>query len=132
MSVPQRREQERERFMPDETGYRWKSIGGRIREARVKMGLTQRQLGELLEVTPHTVWYWESGKSKPTHEHLVELAYRCEVSTDWLLGRDGVEAKLREETNASFSDAIAGLPKEDLNAIFAFIEFVRERRRARS
>lgn len=25
---------------------------------------------------------------KPTADHLVELAYRCETSTDWLLGRD--------------------------------------------
>ena len=25
---------------------------------------------------------------KPTADHLAELAYRCETSTDWLLGRD--------------------------------------------
>ena len=66
---------------------------------------------------------------KPTSERLVELAYQCQVTTDWLLGRDVVEAEVLKETEASFRDAIAGLPLEDLESIQEFIRFVRERRR---
>ena len=115
--------------MPKARGYKWNSIGSRVREARTKAGFTQRQLSELLEVSSHTVWCWEAGRMKPTHERLVELAYQCQVTTDWLLGRDVVEAEVHKETEASFRDAITGLPLEDLQSIQEFIRFVRERRR---
>ena len=79
--------------------------------------------------SPHAVWCWEAGKMKPSHEHLLELAYRCEVSTDWILGRDVVEAELLKEADVSFSNAVSGLPTEDVESIMEFIRFVRERRR---
>ena len=72
--------------MPDDRGYKWQESGARIREARMRVGLTQREVSELLGVSAHTVWCWEAGKTKPSGEHLVDLASRCEVSTDWLLG----------------------------------------------
>ncbi len=115
--------------MTDDRGYRWKSIGARIKEARLKVGLTQKEVSELLGVTPHAVWSWEAGKMKPTHEHLVELAHRLETSTDWLLGRDVVEAEILKEADVSFRNAIEGLPMEDLESIMDFIRFVREQRR---
>ena len=115
--------------MPEARGYKWKNIGARIRDARTKAGFTQRQLSELLDVSAHTVWCWEAGRMKPAHARLVELAYQCGVTTDWLLGRDLVEAEVLKETEASFRDAVAGLPLEDLESIQEFIRFVRERRR---
>ena len=115
--------------VPEPRGYKWKNIGTRISEARTKAGFTQRQLSELLGVSSQTVWCWEAGRMKPTHERLLELAFQCQVTTDWLLGRDVVEAEVLKETEASFRDAIAGLPLEDLESIQEFIRFVRERRR---
>ena len=115
--------------MTDDRGYRWKSIGARIKEARLKVGLTQKEVSELVGVTPHAVWSWEAGKMKPTHEHLVELAHHLETSTDWLLGRDAVEAEILKEADVSFRNAIEGLPMEDLQSIMEFIRFVREQRR---
>ena len=117
--------------MPDKQGYRWKNIGSRIKEARQRVGLTQKQMAELVGVSSHAVWCWESGKMKPSHEHLVELAYRCEMSTDWILGRDVLEAELLKEADVSFRNAIEGLPMEDVESIQEFIRFVRERRRRR-
>ena len=118
--------------MPGDTGYKWKDIGSRIREARTRVGLTQKQMAELIGVSSHAVWCWESGKMKPSHENLLELAYRCEVSTDWLLGRDVLEAELLKEADVSFRNAISGLPIEDVESIQEFIRFVRERRRRRT
>ena len=69
------------------------------------------------------------GKTKPSGEHLVDFASRCEVSTDWLLGCEVVEAELLEETKVSFRDAVAGLPREAIEEIRHFIAFVREQRR---
>ena len=115
--------------MPNDRGYRWRASGARIREARTKVGLTQKEVSELLGVSAHAVWCWEAGKTKPSGEHLVELASRCEVSTDWLLGRDVVEAEVLDEAEVSFRSSVAGLPLEDLTSIQNFIEFVREQRR---
>lgn len=114
---------------PEDQGYRWKDIGNRIKNARLKVGLTQRQVSDLLRVSAHAVWSWEAGKMKPTPEHLVELAHHFEVSVDWLLGRDVVENQILEETDVSFRNAISGLPMEDLESIREFIQFVREQRR---
>ena len=118
--------------MPDDTGYKWKDIGSRIKEARTRVGLTQKQMAELIGVSSHAVWCWESGKMKPSHENLLELANRCEVSTDWILGRDVLEAELLKEADVSFRNAISGLPIEDVESIQEFIRFVRERRRRRT
>ena len=52
--------------VPDARGYKWKSIGARISEARTEAGFTQRQLSELLGVSSQTVWCWEAGRMKPT------------------------------------------------------------------
>ena len=115
--------------MTEDRGYRWKGIGARIKEARLRAGLTQRRMSKLVGVSPHAVWSWESGKMKPTPEHLLELAYQCETSTDWLLGRDVVEAEILKEADVSFRNAIEGLPMEDLESIMEFIRFVRDQRR---
>ncbi len=115
--------------MTEDRGYKWRESGARIREARTKAGLTQREVSELLGVSSHAVWCWEAGKTKPSAEHLVQLASRCQVSTDWLLGREVVETDLLEEVDASFRNAVANLPPEDLKEIQDFIDFVREQRR---
>ena len=118
--------------MTDSGEYRWKGIGDRIREARTKLGLTQAQLAGQVGVSSQTVWSWEAGRAKPTHEHLEEIAFRCEVSTAWILGRDVVEAELLREASVSFYDAVEGLPMEDLETIQSFIRFVRQERRRRT
>ncbi|HXF67667.1 MAG TPA: helix-turn-helix domain-containing protein [Burkholderiales bacterium] len=50
----------------------------RIREIRARLGLTQRELGELLNVSPRTVQDWEQGRHAPRSSAilLLELADR--------------------------------------------------------
>ena len=117
--------------MTRDRGYRWKDLGARIREARKKVGLTQRQLGELVGVASHTVWAWEAGRMKPQHERLVELAFHCETSPEHLLGQSVVESELLKVAEVSFRDAVAGLPPEDIESIHNFIKFVRAEHRKR-
>ena len=118
--------------MPEAREYPWKNIGDRIREARTKLGLTQAQLARQVGVSSQTVWSWEAGRVRPKHEHLEELAFRCQVSTAWILGRDVLEADLLREASVSFLDAVEGLPQEDIEAIHNFIRFIRQERRRRS
>lgn len=117
--------------MTRDRGYRWKDLGSRIREARKNVGLTQRQLGDLVGVVSHTVWAWEAGRMKPQHEHLVEVAFHCETSVEQLLGETVVESELLKAAEVSFRDAVAGLPPEDIESIHNFIRFVRAQHRER-
>ncbi len=118
--------------MPEAREHQWKNIGDRIKEARNKLGLTQAQLAKQVGVSSQTVWSWEAGRVKPTHEHLEELAFGLEVSTAWILGRDVIEADLLKEASVSFHDAVEGLPLEDIETIQNFINFVRQERRRRT
>ena len=104
-------------------------LGDSIREARRGVGLTQGQLADLVGVSAHTVWAWESGRMKPTHAHLVEIAFHTDTSPLQLEARERLNSELLLEAEVSFHDAVNGLPDEDIEEIREFIRFVRSRRR---
>ena len=68
--------------------WKWRPLGGRLKQARNRTGLTQGQVAERFSVNPQTVWYWEAGRSRPAHNRLSLLATLYGVSVDWLLGRE--------------------------------------------
>ena len=41
------------------------SLGDHVRARRQDLGLTQRQAGKILGVSPLTVWYWENHRTEP-------------------------------------------------------------------
>ena len=104
-------------------------LGDSIREARRGVGLTQRQLADRVGVSAHTIWAWESGRMKPTHAHLVEIAFHTDTSPLQLEARERLNSELLLEAEVSFHDAVSGLPDEDIEEIREFIRFVRSRRR---
>ena len=53
-----------------------------IRELRKRHGWTQYELAMRLEVTPSTIYTWESGKHKPRVEQLQALARLFGVAMD--------------------------------------------------
>ncbi len=58
-----------------------------IASERVKAGLTQARLGELLGVSLQTVSRIETGKAMPDGDTLCKLADRFGCSVDYLLQR---------------------------------------------
>ena len=60
-------------------------FGKRLRELRIERELTQRQLGEVLNVWNQTVSFWESGSREPDLDTLVKIAHYFEISIDELL-----------------------------------------------
>ena len=66
--------------------YKWRELGGRLKAARGRTALTQQNVASRLGVQTQTVWYWESGRSRPDHDRLPLLAELYGVTTDWLLG----------------------------------------------
>jgi transcriptional regulator with XRE-family HTH domain len=62
-----------------------------LRIARLKAGLSQREVAERLNVNINTVSRWENGTQKIQIDSLVMLADLYNSSADYLLGRKGYE-----------------------------------------
>lgn len=62
-------------------------MGKRIRSERRKMGLSQDALAEKLDMNRANISNYESGRTIPPGNILVDLANIFEVETDYLLGR---------------------------------------------
>ena len=60
----------------------------RIKENRIRCGLTQEELAEKMEVSRQAVTKWEQGKSAPSTENLFRLAELFGTTVDLLLPRD--------------------------------------------
>jgi antitoxin CcdA len=61
-------------------------MGGRIKLARKKLGLSQAALAEQLGVTASAVGQWEILYTDPATDKVGPLAEILRVSVDWLLG----------------------------------------------
>ena len=55
-------------------------IRKRFRDARIEMGLSQRKLAELVEVTQATVSNWEIGRMEPTIDNYLKLCIALKIS----------------------------------------------------
>ena len=62
------------------------SLGGRIRECRLRCKMTQEFVAESLGVSRQAVSKWESGASDPSTTNLLSLAKLFGVSAEELLG----------------------------------------------
>ncbi len=66
------------------------TFGKRIKSLRQKMGLTQVELGKMLNVTDLAVTKWESDASLPNTITLIKIADYFNVSIDYLLCRTDI------------------------------------------
>ena len=60
-------------------------LGKRIKEQRKLMGLTQKELGEIINVTKVSICCYEKGTRTPTLETLKVLAETFNVDINYLL-----------------------------------------------
>ncbi len=70
--------------------------GKRLKELRTTMGLTQKQLGDLANVTKVSICGYEKGNRTPNIETLIDLANILNTSPNYLLDSE-VSAKVMEE-----------------------------------
>jgi transcriptional regulator with XRE-family HTH domain len=61
------------------------TMGARIRIRRKELGLTLKQLGEMVEASLATISLWERDESEPSGRRLVRLAQALECDIDWLM-----------------------------------------------
>ena len=63
-------------------------LSKRLKELRIKNGLTQRELGERVNVTKVSICCYENGTRVPTLDTLTKLGDTLSVDVDYLLGYD--------------------------------------------
>lgn len=63
-------------------------IGSRIREERLKRGLTQEKLGELIGVSKVAISNYERGEAQPKMEKLSKLVEVLKLTPNYILGQD--------------------------------------------
>ena len=101
-------------------------IGSRIKELRKQKGLTQQQLGNLINVTKVSISCYEKGNRTPNLETFIDLVNVLDTNPNYLLGRD-VKVVAEEEEDYSIV-----LPKIDiqilkeLNKEKELLEFLRK------
>ena len=110
------------------------SIGERIKQLRIRAGLTQQQLAEMVGGTSvSAIGMYEQGRRSPDMERIVKLCEIFSVSTDYLLGVDehNVDAsKIIEELRikASQSNCLtlngAVMNDESRERLLKAIEFI--------
>lgn len=88
-----------------------------LKELRAKKRLSQKQLAEIIRVSPGNVSDWESGKTKPGYVALAALSRCFEVSADYLLelspektGEPPTELQDLDKIKASQGLTCDGLP----------------------
>ena len=59
-------------------------FGDRLVKAREKKGLNQKELAQLLGITPTRLNYWEKNKREPDVFMIKKLAFELNVRTDYL------------------------------------------------
>lgn len=63
-------------------------FGKRLKELRIKKGLTQKQLGDIISVTKVSICCYEKGTRTPTIDTLIDLANVFNVEYGYFLGGD--------------------------------------------
>ena len=61
----------------------YKAIGQRIKIARIKKGITQEAVADLIDITPAHMSNVETGKTKVSLPTLIEIANALSVSVDF-------------------------------------------------
>lgn len=86
-------------------------IGNRIKEARLQKGLSQQELGDLLNISKVSVCGYETGTRTPTMETFLDLIKTLELPVEYALG---METMIVNEEEVPYGYKIA---KEDLQIL---------------
>lgn len=73
-----------------------KKLGERLRKARTRKGLNQKEAAKLFNITPGRLSHYENGRANPPQELLTEMAKTYAVSGDYILGLNILETEVPE------------------------------------
>ncbi|SJZ82945.1 helix-turn-helix domain-containing protein [Selenihalanaerobacter shriftii] len=96
----------------------------RLKQLRTEKKLTQKELGDHLELTPATISFYEIGRRTPDYETLINISNYFDVSLDYLLGkthiRNSQTAKYLKDLPSKIVNELSSEP-ENLNKLMQTI-----------
>lgn len=113
-------------------------FGDRIKSLREQRGKTQKQLADIIGVTPAAIGLYEQNRRTPDAETLKKLANYFDVSIDYLLCYTDIKnsykekiKKLIDENATIAAHRIDGyddeLPEEAKQQLMDYIEFLKQK-----
>lgn len=93
-----------------------KGLPDKLKDLRIKYGFSQKQVAELIDISPSVVSGYETGERTPSTEKLLALSNLFQCSTDYLLGKDNKKT--------SFID-LDGLTDEQIRAVTNLVQSMR-------
>lgn len=96
-------------------------IGSNLQAFRSRIGLTQDQIAEFLEVDRSLIAKYESGTNEVTYVHLKKLSHLFNIEVEDLLEENSAQ----REANFAFAFRSDGLEYTDLKSIAEFQRVVR-------
>ena len=87
----------------------------RLKELRLKAGITQNELAQKIGVTGQTLLNWENGIYEPKINQLIALASIFNVSVDYLIEKETKGSEIN-----MVCEYLNSIPKEE------FINFIRK------
>ncbi|MFZ5967342.1 MAG: helix-turn-helix domain-containing protein [Bacillota bacterium] len=108
-------------------------FGERLKELRTNFNMLQKDLADLLKVSPSTIGMYERGQRDPDTDTIKFLAKYFNVTSDWLLGlsddRHSKDVSLEKnygiETRVFHYKGTEGLPEEAIKQIEDYIELIK-------
>lgn len=98
------------------------TTGERIKQARIKFGLTQKELGERLDLSYQAVAQWENDLRHPKPETLAKIADAIGIDVIYLLSDEEKEMHLKlrsafDSKNCEEIEKLLDLPKGSVKHI---------------
>lgn len=105
------------------------AFADRLKDERIKKGLSQTELAKTLFLGQTSVSKYESGKQIPEMPTLQKIADFFDISIDYLLGKTDIKNyDYKETTIALHSDVdYKDLPQEAKDEIYNFIGYVKQK-----
>ena len=87
----------------------------RIKELRKQHGLSQIELGKVLNIAQNTLSAYERGSRDPDTDTLASIAQYFGVSVDYLLGRTDIPDEIKKSSqNSDFENKMRPINDDDI------------------
>lgn len=86
-----------------------KDLPCKLKTMRQQYGLSQKQVAEILEISPSIVSAYETGERTPSTEVILSLSRLFQCSTDYLLGRQNNQSNTCLNTDGLTDEQIRAL-----------------------
>lgn len=96
-----------------------KGLPDKLQSLRIQYRYSQKQVAEMLHVSPSIISGYETGERTPSIENLLALANLYHCSTDYLLDR--------QRDHAPHTIDVSGLNDQQIKAIFSLVESIRRK-----